>query len=508
MYPFFLETLGGVVDYQAGCEWPADKLKEEIAKRIRFYYERGIIAREYIIIVHGNNAYFFADILALWFLGACCVCVDPDIGYAEFSAIAKFCNIRFAIYYKAVGQKLSGNATHVTFIDTAEVAASQAKISPGEGSFYQRIDSDAPALILFTSGTTGIPKGVVHSFRTLLAKWTILSQYVPLQHMEVSLCLLPTHFGHGLICNCLYPLISGKKLIILPKFNLEVLMRLGGIVDEHEVTYMSSVPSVWTSAAQLSKPPSKNTLRLVTCGSAPLSSALWSRMQEWTGISRVWNTYGITETASWIAGTGKDAVIPRDGFIGRGWGTNILITRREGGENFSLDGGEDSARVLPGEIGYVWLQTPTLMQGYLNQPGLTASVVSGTWFYTGDLGYLTKDGELVLTGRVRNEINFAGIKVTPEDVDLILERHEAISACCTFGMNDDLSGEIVAAAVVFKENKNRPSSSELKRWLSHYISDYKIPRLWYEAENIPVSARGKVNRAQLAEYYKNKLPLR
>ena len=92
------------------------------------------------------------------------------------------------------------------------------------------------------------------------------------------------------------------------------------------------------------------------------------------------------------------------------------------------------------------------MEGYLGQKKMTNSVVCGSWFFTGDLGYLDPKGNLVLTGRVRNEINTGGIKVTPEDIDLILESNPKIIESCTFGMPDDLAGEIVATALIIKEN--------------------------------------------------------
>ena len=145
--------------------------------------------------------------------------------------------------------------------------------------------------------------------------------------MNNSLCLLPTNFGHGLICNCLYPLLNGKTLIILPKFNIKLLSKLNKIIDENNINYMSSVPSVWKIVLKLSKKPIKNSLKLITCGSAPLSAFLWKNIQNWSSTKRVWNTYGITETGSWIAGTEGSNVVPKDGKIGKGWGTNIIVSK-------------------------------------------------------------------------------------------------------------------------------------------------------------------------------------
>jgi len=500
MYPYFFETIGGIVDYQSGEEWSVSDLKREISARIAYYQKKGVSSQDKVIIVHGNNVRFFADLFALWHLNVCAVCVDVNIGSTEFENIAAYCESRFAICLDGIPEKLTKvNSNLIAFIDTLAIPKEE-KSAKKTTTIPFPLNIDDPALILFTSGTTGMPKGVVHTFRTLMAKWIILSENVPLEHMDVSLCLLPTNFGHGLICNCLYPLLSGKKLVILPKFNLTVLAKLGNIIDEFSVTYMSSVPSVWKSALSLSHPPKKGGLRLVTCGSAPLSADLWQKIQQWTGTKRIWNTYGITETGSWIAGTSVDVVEPKDGLIGHGWGTRILISKNQGMTEGKIDKLLEKNSLPVGEVGYVWLQTPTLMQGYLNRPDLTQSVVCGTWFYTGDLGYINEEGLLVLCGRVRNEINYGGIKVIPEDVDLILERHEAIVESCTFGLADEMAGQVVAVAVVLKEGLKKPAVAELKQWSGQYLSDYKVPIVWYEVDAIPKTPRGKVNRADVVEF--------
>ena len=140
-----------------------------------------------------------------------------------------------------------------------------------------------------------------------------MENYVPLKYMNNSLCLLPTNFGHGLICNCLYPLLNGKTLLILPKFNITLLSKLNKIIDENNINYMSSVPSVWKIVLKLSKKPVKNfTINyLWIC----LSAFLWENIQNWSNIKRVWNTYGIR---NWklIAGNEGSNVVPKDGKIG------------------------------------------------------------------------------------------------------------------------------------------------------------------------------------------------
>jgi acyl-CoA synthetase (AMP-forming)/AMP-acid ligase II len=147
-----------------------------------------------------------------------------------------------------------------------------------------------------------------------------LHDHLPAAVFARTLCMLPTHFGHGLICNCLFPWLSGNDLYISPPFRPDLVTRVGGVIDEHAITFMSSVPPIWKLALKLAKPPQKGTLQRVHVGSAPLSAAAWTDIRKWTGTQHVCNAYGITETGSWVAGLEKADVPAEDGLIGVGWG--------------------------------------------------------------------------------------------------------------------------------------------------------------------------------------------
>ena len=147
------------------------------------------------------------------------------------------------------------------------------------------------------------------------------------------------------------------------------------------------------------------------------------------------------------------------------------------------------------------------MKEYLNRPDLTQAVVQGSWFYTGDIGYLDEMGNLVLVGRARSEINKGGIKISPEEIDLALEKHPAIAEACSFGIKDDVLGENVAAAIVISEDRQESGVQDLVEFCSGLLSDYKIPATWFKVDNIPKTSRGKINRANVAEFCQSLSPL-
>jgi acyl-CoA synthetase (AMP-forming)/AMP-acid ligase II len=286
----------------------------------------------------------------------------------------------------------------------------------------------------------------------------------------------------------------GQDLFILPPFSPEVVMRLGRLIDEHEITFLSSVPSVWRLALKARRPPQKRTLERVFCGSAPLSANLWREIQAWSGTDEVCNSYGITETGSWVAGTTVPDFEPEDGLIGVPWGAVVRVLRQ--GTTDTIPSRADVC--APDETGYVWLNTPALMRGYLDRPDLAAGAVSQGWFLTGDIGLIDDRGLLYLRGRERDEINKGGMKIYPSDIDAVAERFPAVTDVCCFGIDDPLYGQNIGLALVLA-NENDATVRELHAWMQTHLASHQLPARWYRIEAIPRTSRGKINRAAVAE---------
>ncbi|PIQ24601.1 hypothetical protein COW36_11325 [bacterium (Candidatus Blackallbacteria) CG17_big_fil_post_rev_8_21_14_2_50_48_46] len=484
--PFLSGDLGALVSLAEGVRLRPEDLREQIALRMQIFQALGFRAGQFVLLAHGNSHYFFLDLFALWELGLCCIPVDTQLSQPELLNLARHSGSVGLIYRKVIPhQDLQAElGGEFLWLETESLSEMPVKFSiqPDSG-----VDWDAPALILYTSGSTGEPKGVVHSFRSLLARLYLLRPYVPLSRLERSLNLLPTHFGHGLICNCLYPLLNGKTLILLPPFSLNTLKDLGEILTQERIRFMSSVPSLWKMALKLSAPPSQDTLELVHCGSAPLSLDLRKQIQEWTRIDRVKNTYGITETGSWLAGTEENCTQFCDGYIGEAWGSDLWVI-------------QDQEAVIetckPGEVGKVLVRTPALMQGYYKRPDLTQAALLNGWFQTGDLGYLDAKGRLVLVGRKRHEINRGGMKIYPEDLDLALERSPLVKEACTFAYPDEIAGQNIGVALVLTDGVDLRT---VKDWFKTQISAHKMPTQWYPVAQIPKTSRGKLNRERVAQ---------
>lgn len=476
--------LGTLTDAASGHTWTRAEVAAQVAQRMARLRRLGVVRGDRVFLPFGNCKEFFAELLAVWKLGACAVPMDARLSAFELGNLVATAQPRLAVIDSntAAATVAALQLAGLAVVDTLELDA------PGDDIDDRHPDDDA--LILFTSGSTGQPKGVVHTHRTLQARWTSLREHLGMAAFARTLCLLPTHFGHGLICNSLFPWLNGCDLIILPPLQPTILMRLGQLIDEHHITFMSSVPAVWKLALKLAKPPQGGTLQRVHVGSAPLSAAGWNEIRQWAGTRSVCNAYGITETGSWVAGLDRpEEEDAEDGLVGKGWGAQIKILRNADTHTpLAVDN-----ECAPGETGHVWLQTPALMKGYFLRDDLTAQVVRDGWFLTGDLGFMDARGHLVLRGRERDEINKGGMKIYPGDVDAVVERFAGARDVCTFALDDAVYGQSVAMAVVL-EPADDVNIRALHAWMKAHLAEHKLPGRWWVLNEIERSSRGKLNR--------------
>ncbi|MGH9369322.1 MAG: class I adenylate-forming enzyme family protein [Thermoanaerobaculia bacterium] len=495
--------VGSLHEPLSGRRWDPPEITRRWLERAALYRDLGLAPSDCVFLHLGNTPEFFVELLAIWALGGCVAPIDPRLTPFEVQTLAAAARPRFSVWPGAPVEEVAEPlaASGARLVDVSEPSRGQnAAGDPVPPETPGGLDADA--LILFTSGTTGQPKGVVHTHRSLRARWIGLRQSLGVEKFRRTLCLLPTHFGHGLICNCLFPWLSGQDLFIAPPFRSDLVIELGGLLDRCGITFLSSVPSLWRLALRTARPPRRGTLERVFCGSAPLSASLWREIQQWAGTREVWNAYGITETGSWLAGSSIEDLVVEDGLIGPAWGSVVRVLRSG---TVELPPGL-AEQCAAGEPGYVWVNTAALMRGYLGRDDLTRRVVRDGWFSTGDIGLLDARGFLYLRGRVREEINKGGMKVYPGDIDAVVERFEGASDVCAFGFEDALYGEDVGIAVVL-EAREPAVLRRLLEWTRRHLARHQMPRRWYLLDEIPRSSRGKVNRSAVAEHCAQLAPL-
>jgi acyl-coenzyme A synthetase/AMP-(fatty) acid ligase len=470
---FELADLGGIHDARLGVRWDRAQLASEVSNRATALVAAGISADSTLIIAHAASAGFFADLFAAWSLGCTAACIDPGLTAREIATLVGFIEPSAIL----VAEPTCCAGAGVPTFDLSRCPPSAAAVCTA------KLDPARAALILFTSGTTGQPKGVVLSFRALLARVHLNRAAMGGASQMRTLLTLPTSFGHGLIGNALTPLLSGGE-IVLHATGLTLAQNLARIIDDYRIGFLSSVPSFWRMALKFSNAPIGDTLKRIHVGSAPLTAALWREIAEWSRAEVV-NCYGITELANWVAGASSKVQQPADGLVGKPWGGAIAIK-------------DNSGVIRASGAGELLVKSPCTMTGYFRRPDLTRDAFVDGWYRTGDSAHVDQSGSISLTGRLKDEINRAGRKIQPAELDTLLETHPAIAEACAFGISDAASGEIVAAAVRLRPGREA-SVPSLRKWCAERLHREAVPERWFIVAELPKDGRGKLSRSSVRQ---------
>ena len=272
---------------------------------------------------------------------------------------------------------------------------------------------DNPGVLMFTSGTTGEPKGVLLRHRHLLAAAHNVVTAHQLTDRDVSYCVLPLFHINAQVIVLLSTLLSSGRLVMADRFHAS---RFWEDVSDHGVTWVSAVPTILSI---LSKRDPKgidlSTLRFIRSASAPLSPAVAQRFEQIVGAPVI-ESYGMTEAAGQISVNPLPPGIRKLGSVGRPQGVQLKI------ENTSHQ------PVVPYEIGEIAIRGNNVVEGYVNVDGSGKSFGEG-WIFTGDLGYLDDDGYVFITGRAKEIINRGGEKLSPREIEDVLNASPAVPVC-------------------------------------------------------------------------------
>lgn len=344
------------------------------------------------------------------------------------------------------------------------------------------VDGGAAALLAYTSGTTGRPKGVPLSHASLLASIRGVMLAWRWSSDDVLVHALPLTHQHGL-GGVHASLLSGSRAVVLPRFDAQVLL---DTLAAEDATVLFAVPAIYERLLALGSQVALPALRLAVSGSAPLPPVLAGRIEGLLGQLPL-ERYGTTES-------GLDVSNPYEG--PRTPGTVGLPL--PGVELEILAPGGDL--VAPGTDGEIVLRGPQVFSGYHGLPEATAEAFrAGGWFQTGDIGRIDPDsGYLSITGRLKELIISGGLNVYPREVEQVLEEHPAVASVAVVGVPSERWGEEVAAAVVPAPGHERLPVEALSAHVAQRLSAYKRPKRYFPVETLPLNPMGKVLRGALA----------
>lgn len=491
---------GGAATSYAGL----DRAVSAFARALR---ARGAGPGERLVLANPNTPAFFTALLGAIRAGLVAVPLDPGLAPAELANVlrharphavvvddrsaATFERLGASLLHadelrggadvgdratgERIGERLGEPVTGGDVVDgaTGEPTGDGAVVDPG------------PALLLYTSGTTGTPRAAVHSHAGILRKVEEIRGWFGLSEEDRELCLLPTHFGHGLVCACLTTLHFGGTLILCRPFDAELLPRVFALADEHRVTTFSTVPTIVRLLLRNREVagPTSGHLRFVTCASAPLHRDEVDAFEARFGVPLL-NCYGLTEAGTWSAMSPLDPARDRSS-VGTAAGCR-----------FRAVAAESRAPLPDGEIGELEVSGPSIMLGYDGDPDATARVLRGGWLATGDLGRVDPEGRVFLAGRSKDLIIRAGANIYPAEIEGVLLRHPDVAEAYVVGLDHAILGEKVGACVVRRPGA-AVSDAELIRHCREVLAPYKCPETIQFVDTVPKTSRGKITRAAL-----------
>jgi len=439
----------------------------------------GLRAGDRLMVVGENCSDQVALIFAAASLDAWIVNVNARLSGAEIANIAAHCTPRRIVYLTATspdalkhadaaGAQIHGALT----AGPLDAACVPEPVDPG---------GEQVAALIYTTGTTGHPKGVMLTHRNLLFIAAVSSRLRGLSPSDRACGVLPISHVYGLASVMLGTLYAGACLHLMARFSAPALLRA---IDEEQLTILQGVPAMYARMLEVAQGPISSRLRFLYAGGSPLDPVLKAQVEQAFGVP-LHNGYGMTESSPTISQTRLDA--PRaDTSVGPvipGVAVRIVDA-----------GGQD---VAPGEAGELWVRGPNVMKGYYKEPAMTAATMrDGGWLNTGDMARRDSDGALFIVGRTKELIIRSGFNVYPLEVETALNAHPGVAQSAVVGRAAADGNEEVVAFVEAAPG-TAPTVEALRAFLADRLSPYKCPSEIVIMDALPAAATGKILKGRL-----------
>lgn len=396
--------------------------------------------------------------------------------------------------------------SQAAFLITSEEIVEECKISlslinaeavgeMGNASIYRLFPKkrdtvrEDTALILYTSGTTGKPKGVMLTQKNILSEMSYIASGHELSRDDTAMLILPLFHINGLVIGYLTPFFAGAKLVIPRKFSAS---RFWETIRRYDVKWASAVPTIISMVMAKTTDDSigKGALRFMRSASAPLPEAVLREFEE-RFETPIIESFGISEGASQITANPISGV-RKVGSAGKPVGNELAVVD------------ENGAFLPDGETGEIVVRGDNVFFGYFNKPEETAAALRDGWFHTGDIGCRDSDGYYFLKGRTKELINRAGEKFSPREIDEVLYRINGVELAAAVGVPDPLYNEEVVAYIKLRDGADL-SERDIIEFCKGKIADFKLPKKVFFVDDLPKGPSGKIQRLNLIDIYKNGL---
>ena len=353
-------------------------------------------------------------------------------------------------------------------------------------------EADDTAVILYTSGTTGTPKGAEITHLNVVMNVVASAMHsFDIDKDDVVLGCLPLFHTFGQTCCMNTAFYVGASVVLLPRFDGGQALEL---MVKEKCTIFMGVPTMYVGLIEAAKTSEhRPVLKSALSGGAALPVPVLEKFTEVFGTN-VLEGYGLTETSP-VATFNQVGFPPKPGTVGKQiWGVEVEVAAAEV---------EESIQMLPtGELGEIVVRGHNVFKGYLNKPEATAAAIVDGWFRTGDLGTKDADGYVSIVDRKKDMVIRGGYNVYPREVEEALLRHPAVGQVAVFALPDPQYGEEVSAAVVLDPAGGDVTAEELSAWAKTKLAAYKYPRRIFFTDAFPLGPSGKVLKRELVEQFK------
>ncbi|MGB6246581.1 AMP-binding protein [Gordonia sp. (in: high G+C Gram-positive bacteria)] len=481
---------------------------------------RGFGTGDRLALYLQNNPAFVIGLLAAWRLGATAVAINPMNKARELSyllqdsgatALLTLDDLYADVAESVLDSGLTSVATTITCSaldmqdrDDARLFGGQVRMRPdrtidlleviagGGGADLPDpgLGPDDLAALVYTSGTTGDPKGAMSTHGNFAFNAQVYREWTGLQPGEPVLGIAPLFHITGLVGHIMFAMLVRSPLVLSHRFEPSVM--LDAVREYRPVFTIGAITALGAlAAAPGATPADLSSLRILYSGGAPIAPAVGDRLEQVYG-SYIHNIYGLTETNSpshAVPFGVRAPVDPASGALSVGVPVFNTVMRVVGSD------GED---VPVGEVGEFVTSGPQVVPGYWNKPEATASSIPGGALFTGDVGFMDVDGWFYVVDRKKDMINASGYKVWPREVEDVLYSHPAVREAAVVGVPDEYRGETVKAFVSLRPDE-AATSAELVEFCRSQMAAYKYPRTIEILAELPKTVTGKILRRQLRD---------
>jgi acyl-CoA synthetase (AMP-forming)/AMP-acid ligase II len=467
----------------------------------RYLTGLGLAKGDRINIVFGNSSEFLILYFAGLALGITVVPINPDLAPQEMSYIISDSRSSAVFYQETLVQKLESAraevAPGVRFVGIGSFGESEAIQAHRTDAIevpYPQIGLADEAIIIYTSGTSGKPKGVVLSNLNLLGDAKAISEWFQFSRDTRTLCILPLFHNNGQITTFLAPLYAGGSTVVVK--GKASLMAFWGLVQQHGVSWTSIMPSILSILLNIRVERTDDTMRGILCGGQVLAASVQEQFEERFNVP-IFEGYGLTETTSFSCINDFPQNKRKPGSIGRPLLVNEMAVLDEAGRPLG-----------PGEEGEICIRGLNVACEYLGLPERNATAFAGGWFHSGDQGSMDADGYFYFRGRKDFLIIKGGENIYPAELENVFFKHPAVGECAVIGIPDKLLGEELCAFVKLRGGA-AVTAEELQAFCKGKIAAYKQAKQLIivdhlpDLDELPKGPTKKVLYRVLKEYYES-----